>query len=330
MGNGLHETEAAAPDPPLSERPLVSVLIPLYNHERFIGRCLESLRETGYRPLEGVVLDDGSTDGSSSAAAAWAARLREPGLTVQLHREPNRGLPGALNRLAELARGELFVILASDDFLLPGGVEVRWRSLRAHPEWLGVFGDAVAVDEEGRTVHASALEHLTRANKRALLDARFIARELILRWGVPGGALMVRRSAYDPEGGIGPYDASLSFEDRDFYLRGLARGAIGFVDALVSAYRIHPENTFKTVNSERLKRLFRDLRLVENHNARLFRGLDAVALRALSRLAEDRYRELEGDRPARLRQGLLWKLVGALYRWHSLQVRLRGRRPSRA
>lgn len=319
----------SAPDSRGSDRPLISVLIPLYNHERYIERCLESLRETAYRPLEGVVLDDGSTDRSARISGEWIQRASQPGLTIQLHSEPNRGLPGALNRLVELARGEFFVILASDDYLLPGGVEVRWRSLQAHPEWLGVFGDAVAVDEEGQTVHASALEHLTRANKRALLDARLIARELILRWGVPGGALMVRRSAYDPERGIGPYDPSLSFEDRDFYLRGLARGAIGFVDASVSAYRIHGDNTFKTANSERLKRLFGDLRLVENRNAKRFRGLDAVALRVLSRLADHRYRELEGDRPARLRQALLWKLVGALYRWHSIEVRLCGRRPKR-
>ncbi|MHB8522753.1 MAG: glycosyltransferase [Limisphaerales bacterium] len=283
--------------PPLQQsQALVSVVIPLFNHARYVACCLTSLMDSGYRPLEILILDDGSTDNSFEVVQAWSARHSDPDVVVRLTRQPNQGLTRTLNRLVTRANGEFIVLLASDDYLLPGGVGWRVEALQNHPQWLAVFGDGMVVDEAGRKVHESWLTDRLGANKRALANPRAIAMELILRWGLPGGALMVRRSAYDPAVGVGLYDETLPFEDRDFNLKALARGGLGFIDRTVSAYRQHPQNFFKVKDRERLAGYYRGLYRCEHANVRLFKGPARLALWLSSQVALDLSQRAVGNR----------------------------------
>lgn len=276
------------PVPPRQQpQPLVSVVIPLFNHARYVERCLTSLMESGYRPLEILILDDGSTDNSFEVVQAWNARHSDPDVVVVLTRQPNQGLTRTLNRLVTRAAGEFIQVIASDDYLLPDGLHARVEALQDHPQWLAVFGDAIVVDEAGRKVHASALTDLLGSSKRALANPRAIAMELILRWGVPGGALLVRRSAYDSAVGVGLYDETLPFEDRDFHLKALARGGVGFIDRTVSAYRQHPGNFFNVTDPKRRSEYLHGLHRCEQANARLFKGPARLALWLSAQLALD-------------------------------------------
>lgn len=99
-----------------TEEPLVSVVIPCFNAEAFVGEAIESVLGQTYPNVEVIVIDDGSTDDSMDVIKAFCARIRwESG--------PNRGACTARNRGVELAKGEFVQFLDTDDLLLPNKLE---------------------------------------------------------------------------------------------------------------------------------------------------------------------------------------------------------------
>lgn len=256
-------------------KPLVSVLIPLYNHEKYISRCLDSVLEDTYLPKEVIIVDDGSKDGSACLVQDWILRhAGHPGLTVKFTSRPNQGLCATLNELVTSARGEYLAIVASDDFLLPGGIATRVEHLRRHPGKLAVFGDCIVVDNDNVKTHDSGLRDLYRARKAQLLDERTISHELVMKWSVPGPVFMAHRDAYKT---VGLYDTSLLVEDRDFYLRLLARNLLCFVDAPVAAYRLHGLNSIQQPGAS--QRLRPSLHAAVKNNLESFSGIRRLYLR---------------------------------------------------
>jgi len=107
--------------------PLVSILIPVYNAERWIEQTIESALSQTWPAKEVIVVDDGSTDRSLEIIKRFDGRIRwEAG--------PNRGGSAARNRLLELSRGEWVQYLDADDYLLPEKVERQMASVRRHPD----------------------------------------------------------------------------------------------------------------------------------------------------------------------------------------------------
>jgi glycosyltransferase involved in cell wall biosynthesis len=113
---------------------LVSVIVPVYNHERFICSCLESVAGETYPRMELIVIDDGSTDDSFDLATDWAKISASRFVRVEVSKQQNSGLNCTLNRLIRMARGEFIVILASDDVLIAGGILARVRALLSNPQ----------------------------------------------------------------------------------------------------------------------------------------------------------------------------------------------------
>jgi glycosyltransferase involved in cell wall biosynthesis len=231
------------------DAPLVSVLIPLYNHERYIVQCLDSILADPYPAKEILLVDDGSRDSSAAMARQWyeAKRERFSGRFELLSRE-NRGLTRTLNQLVDMARGEFVVIVASDDYLLPGGIQARLDYLLEHPDKVAVFGDCLVVDENGVQTHSSGIARLHRGSKSRLKHGRLVNYELVFHWCVPGPVFMGRRDLYRQVGG---YDERLAVEDWDFYLRLAARDGVGFVDTPVAAYRVHSQSFSRSPEKSR-------------------------------------------------------------------------------
>ena len=96
--------------------PRISVVVPAFNHERFIGEALESVRRQTFEDFEAVIVDDGSTDGTAEIAQAVARK--DPRFRV--HRQANAGSHAAINRAIALAQGDWIAILNSDDRFAPG------------------------------------------------------------------------------------------------------------------------------------------------------------------------------------------------------------------
>ena len=98
---------------------LISVIIPCYNSEKCIKKCLDSVLAQTYRNIEVIVVDDGSTDNTAAMLDEYALADRR----VRLLSQPNAGAGAAINKAIGLARGELMAFVDHDDWLEPSMYE---------------------------------------------------------------------------------------------------------------------------------------------------------------------------------------------------------------
>ena len=263
-----------ASNPDQNHQPLVSVIVPLYNHERYIIECLESVKNCGYPNLELIVIDDGSKDNSYSLALDWEQANRSAFKNLILESKQNEGIVKTLNHAIQKSSGKFITTLASDDTLLQGGVEVRLAAMARQPKCKAVIGDCIVISEDSEKIHDSGISDLHGGNRSALRDARFIVTELLLRWTVPGPVLLAHADVFDPIRGIGPYREGLRTEDRDFYLRLLSRDWLRYVDTPVAAYRVHGDN----YSSNRSAKTAMDFVVSESSGVNNFQGFNKCIL----------------------------------------------------
>ena len=112
---------------------LISVMIGAYNAAPYLGEAIESVFAQTHRPLELIVVDDGSDDGTGDVARSFGDRL-------QFVRQERRGNGASRNRAVELARGDYFAFLDADDRFTPSKLELQLAALQADPALDVVFG----------------------------------------------------------------------------------------------------------------------------------------------------------------------------------------------
>ena len=127
---------------------LISVIIPIYNVEKYLDRCLKSVCDQSYRKLEILLVDDGATDGSGAIADRWAAE--DPRIRV-IH-QLNQGLSGARNTGIDAAAGSFIVFLDSDDYADTDMIRKLYKSVSETGADMAI-GRYETVDESGKTVH---------------------------------------------------------------------------------------------------------------------------------------------------------------------------------
>jgi len=130
------------------ERPLVSIIVPVFNGERYLRESLESILAQTYPRTEIFVMDDASTDGTAGVVAAFGER-------VKYHRqETNRGIYGNANDGIAMAHGEFIAIYHADDIYDARIIEREVDFLERHPEAGAIFCQAIFIDpgrnERGR------------------------------------------------------------------------------------------------------------------------------------------------------------------------------------
>jgi len=149
--------------------PLVSVVIPCYNAAKFIRRTIASVLRNPYRPIEIIVVDDGSKDDSLAVAQTLAERFAEVRV---LHKE-NGGVSSARNHGIREAKGEYIALLDADDLFYPDSMAKRMQVFieEEDPAMLGVFCPAVLVDEKGNPLYHRPLFSPSLPNDRYYYSA---------------------------------------------------------------------------------------------------------------------------------------------------------------
>ncbi len=160
-----------------AELPLFTLFIPTYNRASLLPRALASIEAQTFRDFEVVIVDDGSTDQTRGLIADWRARVDFP---VRYHWQPNQGKYAAHNRGVEVARGRFFVLLDSDDRLLPKALErflFHWETIPAdqRQRFAGVEGLIESLDGQ---------RLLTQPYPESPLDIGFL--DLNYRWRIGG------------------------------------------------------------------------------------------------------------------------------------------------
>lgn len=115
---------------PLSQNPLVSVLVTNYNYGKYIGEAIESVLAQTYANFELIICDDGSTDNSCAVIEAW--RQKDP--RVRLIRQTNSGQGSAMNTAFSIANGEVIALLDGDDLALERRLELVVQAFQQHPD----------------------------------------------------------------------------------------------------------------------------------------------------------------------------------------------------
>ena len=236
-------------------QPLVSVVIPAYNAARYIRRSLESVFEQTYRPIEVIVVDDGSTDGTADV-------VREFGDKVILEQQPNSGGAAApWNRAIALARGEFVALQDADDVSLPERIERQMAVFEHAPSMDAFFTRVQLMDGEGRLLPTVLDPHFPAGVSLepvpGMSNASVLARRVFeghLEWNfVMQNTLLGRKKAWLDVGG---YDESLRrTEDYDLTLRMCAVNMrFAFVDEVLCHYRKHRAMTVALKELELLER----------------------------------------------------------------------------
>jgi glycosyltransferase involved in cell wall biosynthesis len=188
--------------------PLISVVIPCYNHARYLREAIKSVG-TPARLVEVVVVDDGSTDTSAEIADA---SVRTTGAArVRVIRQQHGGVSAARNRGFEESRGEYVVFLDADDHLAPNALDVGARALDDRRESVFVYGRCQMMADDGTLLSTPQQPRIARHPYYELLRSNYI-------W-TPAN-VMFRRGALER---CGTFDRGLTGPaDYDLYLR-LAR-----------------------------------------------------------------------------------------------------------
>jgi glycosyltransferase involved in cell wall biosynthesis len=210
----------------LMQPALVSCVVPVYNGELYLGEALESVLAQTYRPIEVIVVDDGSTDDTADVIASygdrvWSARL------------PNSGTPAARNLGLSLARGEFVAFLDADDLWHPEKLARQMARFQARPEL------------DMCVTHAQNFWIPELSEEAARYQGRRFTQPL------PGyvlQTLLVRRRFFDV---VGPLDISLRLgDDNDWFLRAYDQGAtVELLPEVLLYRRLHHANlTRRTID----------------------------------------------------------------------------------
>ena len=228
--------------PPVPAAPLVSVVIPAYNASTHIGAALASVaaQEGGY-PLEVIVVDDGSRDGTAGCVRTFAAGIRGTRLSVRLMSQPNAGPAAARNRGVRAATAALIAFLDADDRWPRYRLRVQVPLLAAHPRAVLAFGDCRGFDERGewaRTQFASEGLDRVFASEPTLVEDPYP--RLLAHNFIPTGSVLARR---DRLLAAGLFDESRRLvEDLDLWLRMALLGPMVCTRAVCELKRTHMAN----------------------------------------------------------------------------------------
>jgi glycosyltransferase involved in cell wall biosynthesis len=222
----------------------VSTIIRTFNRAHIIGDALESALAQTYRDLEVIVVDDGSTDNTSSVVHGFRDKR------VRLIRHGyNMGVAAAANTGVAAATGEAIALLDSDDLWKPDKTERQVEFLRRHPAVSAVFSDVEVVD--GATVIPSTMGYMRSFPK--LIDRRQKGQEFVLTGRqmylclleeapIKTNALLVRREIF---AAVGAFDVSArSGEDWEFFLRLSRAASFGYIDLPLAVQRRSPDSIY--------------------------------------------------------------------------------------
>jgi len=237
--DGASTPQAESPPPPLAvltEAPLVSVVVPVYNACRtdpaFLRKALASVCSQTYRHLELLIVDDGSTD----ATRALCTQFMESQNTLPIYyfSKENGGQSSARNLGVARARGDYVSFLDQDDMFYADKLERVVALLEPGVDL--VYTDADTIDADGRIL----MRGIHRDRRFGWPNPKRSAEDVLFRdVFVMPGVMTVSRSAFQR---LGEFDESLSgYEDDDLFVRVFLNGTVRYLPESTLEWRMHAE-----------------------------------------------------------------------------------------
>ncbi len=214
------------------ETPLVSIIIPVYNGEKYLSQAIESALSQTYQNLEVIVVNDGSTDGGKTRGIA-----RKYGSRIRYFEKENGGVATALNAGIAMMKGECFSWLSHDDMYYPDKIErqVGFYVSSVNKKII-VYSHEDIIDESGNII---------RKAEKHPVDNRPLPYVLLFHSFIGGCSLLIPRSAFTEAGLFNPDYRTV--QDYDLWFRMIAKGyEFAYCEMTSGMSRRHPEQDSKT------------------------------------------------------------------------------------
>ncbi|RMV70478.1 Glycosyl transferase protein [Pseudomonas caricapapayae] len=210
----------------LTPKPLVSIVAPCYNAERFLEVAIQSIFAQDYENFEVIVVDDGSTDNS----IAMLESLQEH-YPFQLYRQVNQGVSAALNHGLRYAKGVYLSTPDLDDIMLPSSVRVRAEYLDKHPA-AGCVGALICyMDCEGKEIKRQSRDRVEQLTFDDILRGAVVVGAPVALYRMQA---MRDANGYDPEIKVQDFQATLRIARLGYEMH--------VIPEVVTRYRRHPDN----------------------------------------------------------------------------------------
>ncbi len=255
---------------------LVSVVLPVYNGEKYLKEAIESVIFQTYRNWELIVVDDGSLDQSLEIAKEYAGRDER----IRVISQENQKLPRALNNGFSLAKGEFYSWISGDNRFLPEFLEKMVEEMNRHPEADMVFGNQYLIDEEGERITGHGWFEFPPGSGAVCFPPATPLLNTVANNTI-GAAFLYRAGCEAVLGGYSPHLFLL--EDYDYFMRmnSLFRIRHRRGEPLYE-YRFHPDSL--TAHDQELKITASRPRLMEfdAHRRKCYREKVAGEIQGLS------------------------------------------------
>ncbi|MHB9153667.1 MAG: glycosyltransferase family 2 protein [Spirochaetales bacterium] len=215
--------------------PLVSVIVPAYNHDQYILETLESIKNQTYPKIELIIINDGSTDKTGLLIEDF--RAANPEMVIFYYSKSNEGVSKTLNFGLRIAKGEYVACIASDDKWHKNKISKQVEFLENNRNIGMVFCDMHFIIE--RTISNMLWSTYKKWVKRYFLNGIqniCLYEKLLVDRFIPAPTVMARRECYEK---VGFFDEALQIEDMDMWLRISREYPIGYIDESLAYYRLH-------------------------------------------------------------------------------------------
>ena len=234
--------------------PLVSVLLPVYNHADMLPGAAQSVLNSTYPNLELVILDDGSTDAIDPVLRRLSHHPQ-----VRIYRQPNQKLPRALTHAHQFARGQFITWISADNLYAPQAITCMAETLLAHPETVLVYADVAVMGDAGQPLRDDSYRHQNQDRQRKELIRLYRSAEPLgyEADNYINACFLYRQQAAQALEGVYADDLR-GLEDYDFWLRLQKIGQVRHVGNRepLYYYRVHKRTMSHELLSEQRRAHF--------------------------------------------------------------------------
>lgn len=234
---------------------LISILIPSYNHEKFVQETIFSAINQTYKNLELIIIDDGSKDSTFEKIRELESICNKRFVRFELYKQNNKGISQTLNSLLKLVKGEYIIGSASDDIFKPNIIEVLHSFLESNKDYVLAVGDSEIINSDSNPIswgkYRIALPYDDKNGFKTFKEFYSRTKDFSDKFGIfeslqkanyiPNGQL-IRHSAIEQTGG---YDINAKLEDWYMNLQLSKIGKFKFIDKILFSYRWYKNNSIK-------------------------------------------------------------------------------------
>lgn len=251
--------------------PLVSVVIPAYNHEKYVQKTIKSIISQTYKNIELIIINDGSKDKTWSKIQDMLPYCQERFTRFLIQTQPNQGTSITLNMAVSLCKGKYIAVIASDDMYLSDCIEKQVKVMEENPSIVQTFPDNVSIDAKGKPFKGFEWKNKFFPLKSQYWQAKypnfdfsgedFHSYKNVLEKDLWFNGFLWRKEAIDK---IFPIPTEPMSEDYYINLQLAKLGLVKFINEPLFLYRMHETNTLK--NKKYMRIIGSNARIAEIKN----------------------------------------------------------------